>query len=266
MIDEKDPYFPNMWDAHPKKLERFGVGEDGIIVLREPITLIQVALDLWNDNQRALFDKYANEIIKNIEDNGNFAGIPYTKPFKLVGYSGFPKTWQSGMTNGMLLSVLKRAGKHELGNKVIESFNYDVSDGGVRTQLSEGVWFDEFTSEKRGHVLNGMMYALLGLYDFGTPKAKQLFCEGVDCLTKKLGDYEFCKGMSRYDDNRMFWAGKHYHSVHYRQLFEISEITGDDFFKRVGQRWKSEHEEEYLTMALFDFPIRAILKAGGVLL
>lgn len=60
-----------------------------------------------------------------------------------------------------------------------------ASEGGVLNKIFDNIWYEEYPTVPGTYVLNGFMYALIGLYDFSqtpsalAPKAKKLFNEGT---------------------------------------------------------------------------------------
>ena len=81
--------------------------------------------------------------------------------------------WYGAMCQGQAISVLVRAfaasGKHEYldaANKATKVFHEMSIDGGVRAIfMNKFVWYEEYPTNPPTFILNGFMYALLGLYD-----------------------------------------------------------------------------------------------------
>jgi hypothetical protein len=81
-----------------------------------------------------------------------------------------PDKWLSAMSQGMGLSVMGIAYKltkdekyKEIGDKVVESFNIPLSDGGFVTQWGNHNTYLEYPTKPVKTVLNGFIFCLAGL-------------------------------------------------------------------------------------------------------
>src|SRR6185503_20513502 len=81
--------------------------------------------------------------------------------------------------------------KNALIQAVSQIFELSGPEKGVRTKfLDKYVWYEEYPTTPSSFVLNGFMYALLGLYDLkmikvsggASIKAARLYEEGVESL------------------------------------------------------------------------------------
>ena len=157
--------------------------------------------------------------------------------------------WISSMAHGMAISALVRAS--EMTRKVcyrercrmeLESFKADSKRGGLRSIDADGnVWYDEYPCCP--HVLNGMLFALNGLFDMGECglSAAVLFNDGVRTILDVLPRFELNLGLfrwSRYDDRWLFWSGRKYHAVHVDQLRWLASATGHGEFIETANRWE----------------------------
>uniref|UniRef100_A0A158R5R0 Heparosan-N-sulfate-glucuronate 5-epimerase n=1 Tax=Syphacia muris TaxID=451379 RepID=A0A158R5R0_9BILA len=163
--------------------------------------------------------------------------------------------WHSAMAQGQALSVLTRAYKQlndsiflDIAGRALKIFEMVSSEGGVLNKIFDNIWYEEYPTVPGTYVLNGFMYALIGLYDFSqtpsalAPKAKKLFNEGVRSLELILPLYDTGSG-TMYDlrhitlkmaPNLARWD---YHAVHIYLLKWLSGITNISFFSEVADRW-----------------------------
>ena len=160
--------------------------------------------------------------------------------------------WRSGMAQGLALQVMVRAHRHtddqgylETGRVLLRAFFAEVREGGVTYRSPEkGWWYEEYADEggKESRVLNGMMYALLGIYEYYNytedADAKYLFDQGVLALKSNLADYDN-HGYSFYD--ALGNTVTKYHKVHVDLLSDLYDITGEELFESYSQRW-GEHD------------------------
>lgn len=158
--------------------------------------------------------------------------------------------WRSSQAQAMGISLLIRT--YELtsdpkylncAERSLRAFYVSVEDGGVTDkESSEGWWYDKFADAecKRPKVLNGMMFALLGIHDFyvkeNNKDAKFLFDKGVIALKKSLPKYD--AGNWSYYDRLGKLAPQWYHNIHIRQLDLLYGITKESIFKRYCAKFK----------------------------
>lgn len=178
--------------------------------------------------------------------------------------------WYSAMAQGQAMSLLVRAyarsGRSEyLDSAVLALALFDVSsvDGGVVARfMDQYIWYEEYPTIPPCFVLNGFMYALIGLYDVsvtappgeGQSTAMRLYRTGVTSLRQMLPLFDTGSG-TVYDlrhltlggaapPNRARWD---YHATHVNQLMLLSSLlqtssTDTDEviaaeFKAVANRW-----------------------------
>jgi hypothetical protein len=182
--------------------------------------------------------------------------------------------WQSGMAQGLMLKVLQRAYEitgdekyDQAAKRVLNSFYIDVKDGGVT--YTDEWWYEEYANMggSEPHVLNGMMYATLGIYDYYNrthdPTALDLFQKGVDSLKQNMGKYEHPdgSGYTYYDlSKNPAWE---YQEVHVRLANELYEATGDPTFKEYAERWQGFREWSSFGLWL-SHPLNVTLMALGI--
>lgn len=109
--------------------------------------------------------------------------------------------------------------------------------------------YEEYPTSPPSFVLNGFIYALLGLYDLKTlaprneaKEATLLFNEGMLSLKNMLLLYDMGSGTSY--DLRHFTlkvapniARWDYHATHVNQLLLLSTIDPDPLFATTAERW-----------------------------
>lgn len=204
------------------------------------------------------FLNIADWLVKNLVDRGDFGVWYYDFKYASPGYV-CDRPWVSGMAQGLGISVLVRAfaltgqGKYrKAAEKAAASFRVAVSDGGVRyTDSGGGVWYEEYACKKSARVLNGIVFALIGLHEMwealGDQKAKELFDAGVKTLKEHMGEFElnlpFFKS-SRYDNGLLVYAGDKYHYFHVEQMKWLHWATKDRLFGDYYERWV-KYEEGY---------------------
>ena len=115
--------------------------------------------------------------------------------------------------------------------------------------MDKYVWYEEYPTTPPSFVLNGFIYALLGLYDVSQvstgdyrKRASQLFEEGVSSLKALFPLFDIGSG-STYDlrhftlksvPNLARWD---YHATHVTQLLVMNSIHPDPMFDSFAERW-----------------------------
>lgn len=172
--------------------------------------------------------------------------------------------WVSGMAQGLALSAYGRAyrqtGDHrfiEAGEKALEFMQLPYPDGtwtkivGISPETEGRGFYLEYPVLPHVYTLNGYMYALLGLYEWGeltdSDKARKLFDDGAETLTKILPFYDIGT-ISTYDLSYLVMADRkpyvsaRYHAIHIAQLHALHSITGIETFAEFEGKWLSQVE------------------------
>jgi heparosan-N-sulfate-glucuronate 5-epimerase len=137
--------------------------------------------------------------------------------------------WISGMAQGNALSVFARALQidsnaafRRAGELALAALLRTTAEGGPATTLADldpslrkYIFFEEYPSKPVNYTLNGFMFTLLGLYDWGQVKAPssaqaaQAFASGMTTLEKILPLYDV-DGISTYDLSHIISRQKPY--------------------------------------------------------
>jgi len=159
--------------------------------------------------------------------------------------------WISGMAQAHAIQVLIRAflltqnRRHaEAAKQALKAFFVDIPDGGVRLidkDLPDAWWFCEFPAPEHQHkVLNGMMFALLGLHELYVftkdEQALTAFGNGVRAVLAHLDEYD--TGNWSYYDARGQFATTVYHDIHISLFWRLYHITGEEKFLRYAKKWQ----------------------------
>ena len=220
-----------------------------------PVTLSQYALANYhtylktkNPTLRQRFLVQAEWLLQNAKQRGNFSVWEYTFDWPSFNCTN---PWVSAMAQGQGLSVLIRAyyltknvSYLDIANKTVLSFKVDMREGGGRYEDSMGGWCEECADEGAyvGKVLNGFIFALLGLYEYynGTNNldAYELFCEGAETVSNNIHRYD-SGSWSYYNLLHHGNSSLGYHELHIKQLSTLHEITGDETFLHYSQKFES---------------------------
>lgn len=250
---------------------------DGVYVgqQRNPVTVAKKALayhQSFEDGDKRckrLFLNCADWLVNNAVRHHDYAVLPYDFPWPM--YNMTPP-WRSAMAQGLALQVLTKAHRLTENPKYLQTarlllnlFYIEVKDGGVSYKSQDGGWwYEEYADEggKESRVLNGMMFALMGIYDYyrytHSTRAKYLFDQGVVALRRTLPLYD--NGGYSYYDRLGLPAGK-YHKVHIQLLKQLFEATGVGLFEKYRRRWE-RFEQLPFVVRLYRHPARLAVAAA----
>lgn len=209
-------------------------------------------LTLASTDHMSHFYAAAKWFVKYQNTNGGWS-IPVKRRLA-PGMAELPPGWLSAMGQGHAISVLARA-YHQSGNKIyllaaekaLEPFKVSSSDGGVRAEFIGGqVWYEEYPTTPPSFVLNGFIYALLGLYDLriigDSIDAAKLYEDGIRSLKEMLLLYDTGSGTT-YDLRHLALgcapniARWDYHATHVNQLLLLATIEPDPLYSATAERW-----------------------------
>ena len=237
-----------------------GVGEQ-----RNPVTICQRALEYYEDYEagheesKQLFLNCSDWLVNNAVYHGQYAVFEYDFDWH---YGNMTAPWQSGMAQGQALQVMIRA--HELtqddiyldiAKKILNVFFLEVKDGGVTYKTDKGWWYEECADEngEETRILNGMMFSVLGIYDYykytSDEDAKYLFDQGIEALENSISLYDI-NGYSKYD--RFNISSEKYHELHVQLLKKLYFITNKKIFKEYQDTWENYEIPHFMIRLLRD--------------
>lgn len=162
------------------------------------------------------------------------------------------KPWISAMSQGLAMSVLTRAYKitHEkryleTARSALPPFSIEVRKHGLMTKDGSLVFYEEYPAYPLARVLDGYIFALLGLHDLhkiGKDKmAGQLFTKGAQSLLLSLHRWDW-KGKWSWYGTRGLLSTPHYNRLNSRLLSVLHDITGKAGFLRWSMAWDEDNK------------------------
>lgn len=151
------------------------------------------------------------------------------------------------MNQGEAISILVRAYSFSKDLKYLKSaedlfcaFNKSYGNAGVKISIQNSIWFLEGGKK----ILNGHIYALLGLYDLSKisndNKVKKLFNEGIKSVKEFLPNFDSGFWSWYWINNPKYMASAMYHNLHICQLkilYNITRIEEFNFFALKFERY-----------------------------
>lgn len=160
--------------------------------------------------------------------------------------------WYSAMAQGTAISVLLRAYQSTgvgsyltAARAAARPLSVRTTRGGLAWTDSSGIWLEEYPESPPSHVLNGFIFAMLGLQDLvrvtKDTNAASLLQRTATTLHDNLWRYER-NGAILYCLEGESYAYD-YEVIHLLQLRNLKLITGDRTFADIAQRWATRFLE-----------------------
>jgi heparosan-N-sulfate-glucuronate 5-epimerase len=124
-----------------------------------------------------------------------------------------------------------------------------VAQGGVTDTYDGQITYEEYPAQPAPHVLNGMIFALFGVWDLvrtqsDDARAAAIFERGAASVEALLPRYD-TGWWSLYDLYHLEVAAPrnpctaHYHDIHIKELEVMHAITGRQPFDAFARRWSA---------------------------
>ncbi len=211
----------------------------------------------------------ANWLVNNIKEKNNNNLLYYVWEYDIpLPFYNLQPPWISGMAQGLGIQVLTRAyalsGDNiylKTARQALTPFFVEVQNGGVTDKDSaDAWWYEEFAhpKAKESRVLNGMEYALVGIYEYyefsKDPDAYFIFTKGINALKTDIGRYD--TGYWTDYDRLGNISSKKYHRLHIALTKMLFKITGERAFKEYAARWSRYQAKFFLREFLKQKPSR----------
>jgi heparosan-N-sulfate-glucuronate 5-epimerase len=223
-----------------------------------PIAIAQYGLGNYNiykrdqsETRRESFLNASNWLVANLEQNQKTLWV-WHHHFDWEYRDTLKAPWYSGLAQGQGISLLVRAHSEtgdarylECARLAFQSLLHSVEEGGVLFRDSNGdLWIEEYLVSPPTHILNGMIWASWGVYDYmlatADPSARHLFEQVVHTLAKNLQSYDlgFWSLYEQSGTKLKMIASPFYHRLHVVQLRIMHRLTGLECFRQCADRWE----------------------------
>ena len=161
--------------------------------------------------------------------------------------------WVSGMTQGLAISFLARAAHKKLINydeafAMLEKAKFAMLSELCVQNTTCGPIIEEYPGTS-SYVLNGFIFSLYGLYDYGLLTGDyadfEKFEQSLACVTP---DFDF-RGWTYYDKKGLI-ASRLYHNLHLEMMKSMFLLTEKPVYNKFYKRWK-KYERLYFIFVLF---------------
>jgi heparosan-N-sulfate-glucuronate 5-epimerase len=161
--------------------------------------------------------------------------------------------WASAIAQGQAMSLLARmyarTGRRsylQAARNARRPLTRPVVGGGLVALLRGRPWYEEYPTQPPSFVLNGFMFALLGLYDLNAidplPATRRLYVQGIESLAASLPLFD-AGGASLYHlagtgAGKRFAAPPRYQRLHVKLLAVLARASGEPALGRYRDRWR----------------------------
>jgi hypothetical protein len=223
----------------------------------EPTVLLSYDWTRWPENREfqpddhriaeRMFENCSRWVLEHVEHEDGFAVWKYPYP---ISYGTAPG-WRSAHAQAVGLQLLIRAHARTANRgyvrdleALLQAFRVPINHGGLLdADDPEAPWYEKFADadNRRPKVLNGMLFAILGLLDIadrtGNAEAHALATEGLISVKQMLPRFDL-GNWTAYDIMKKPCSA-HYHRIHVEQLALLAEITGDAGFATWHRKWSA---------------------------
>lgn len=245
---------------------------------RDPLHVIQACLGLHDQ----LLDRPDEELLAILTRQVDWLvgeavrvaprGTPvWPHRMRLERY-GLDEPWISALTQGQAISLLVRMATltgdstyAEWARRATHAFTEPGLPIVWRDDGGE-LFFEEYPCDPPSHVLNGCLFAWLGLWDFvrlgGSPEVGSYCLKSLDPIKRRIPSYEL-GNWTRYDAFQERPTSPAYQEIHAALAEAIYAITEDPFFGERASRWRAAARDPVKRTSVF-FVVAASKLASNV--
>jgi heparosan-N-sulfate-glucuronate 5-epimerase len=234
------------------------------------IPVAQTALGYWElllegrDTARE-FLRLADWLVDNSESGP--VGVIWRTNLPQRKY-GLEPGWTTAMGQGEAISVLLRAhamtgADHylALARAAFEPLTLDVAAGGLSRRVDGQMVLEEYPSERPCAVLNGWIFAVLGVHELvnitGDAQVRRIRDESASGIVALLPRYDigWWSLYSLYDHGRPDLAKPFYQRLHPVMLDALHLARPDPALPRMARRWEAQITSLALARVAVDKPL-----------
>lgn len=180
--------------------------------------------------------------------------FPYGFDYR-TGTHDYEAPWFSGMAQGIALSAFVRLYRHTGERRYLDAadasfaslarFRGDANAGDPWVSVVEDgyYWIEEYPDDPPNHTLNGMNFAIWGLYEYWrqaeSDASERLLSAAVTTIAENVHRFRVEGAPSYYCLGHRVQSER-YHAIHVAQLEQLYRLTGDETFRRTASRFRAD--------------------------
>lgn len=239
-----------------------GLDADGVPLVRygtqgsfhNPVATAQyalanmIAVRRGEDSRSARTRVQLDSLVASQEQGGEFAGC-WMMEHDDLKYPWLRAPWTSAITLGTAISALLRGWElfgddryRAAADAAYRAMHEPRATMRLYEQSGADLWYEEYPAEPPLHVLNGHIFALLGVVDHarvtGDAEAEERWRRAADTTLRHLGAFDLGY-WSAYDLHFCEPVSVHYQkNIHVPLLRILAALTGEAEFGVVADRWQ----------------------------
>ena len=167
-----------------------------------------------------------------------------------AGHTGTISAMSHGMAISLSCRLLGVTGDRSYLDDALalrEVFFTSVEDGGVASEIRQvgATWYEEDTRQPLTHILNGMIFALWGLFDLKgldatDGRTRSLAAAGLEGVRRAAGGFDsgWWSWYNWPEAGRRYLASLPYHHLHASQLSVLGRQAADEDLLRLADRFE----------------------------
>lgn len=196
-------------------------------------------------------------LMKNRHEHKGFTAWHYDFEWMHEGMA-LKAPWISAMAQGLGASLLFRVGDktkdeamHNAAVRSLESYRVSVKDGGVRTTLGGGAYYEEYPTPTPTYVLDGFLFAVLACADLKAwTQDGTLLEEALETLEANLYRWDWRGCWSTYGICGPL-CPLEYHQLNIALLQALSTKTASPILRETLRRWSHYRDSRLLRMRIY---------------
>ncbi len=283
----KEGYFAYSFIQQPRELEKLMVFDDSGIPIgweharptaHNPLMVSYYALVCWNNYVKTADEESKEKFIASLDfliKTGKHENGCYWLPYhQSVPNFGLVAPWHSGLAHAVAMSAFIRAfdltsneSYRNIAQHLCNSLVMPEAAGGFFEQLPDGgTWIQEYPTEKIKQVLNGLLFCLIGLYEFqlkmgDNPEIAKVLSACEETLFKRLPQY-LVGPYTRYSYDRAAFSNIEYQGLFVFLFLHLYHLSGKFAYLKLAERFNgyTNWEGFFSFYHIFDYKGRLPLK------
>lgn len=224
-----------------------------------PITIFQYGLGAYDLYVESGEEQYADKVRSTLQwavehqaANGSWDAFGYVNSSDLLPVSAMAQ----GEGASLLIRGYQLTGDSvyfHAARQAIDFMLLPLEQGGTADYRDGGICLEEYIGPGESTVLNGWIFAVFGLYDYGLISGDAHYKNVLQHTVRTMADqlHRFDRGYWSNYNTKGTIASPFYHKLHLAQLRVMHELFGLDAFQACHDRWLGYQESAWKSRTAF---------------